>query len=162
MSRTRHAPADEPHFLVRTLAAEFADGDEIAPHSHPWGQLVYAISGVVTVWTEQGTWVVPPHWAVWAPARVSHGLRFAGAASLRTLYLRPDVASPVTNSTVVMVSPLLRELIGRAVQIGMLDARERAHTASSISSCTSSQRIRRLRSICRCRKVRGCATSPNT
>jgi AraC-like DNA-binding protein len=129
MSRTRHTPADEPYFLVRTLAAEFADGEKIAPHSHPWGQLIYAVSGVMTVWTEHGSWVVPPHWAVWAPARVSHGLRFAGTASLRTLYLRPDVASPVLDSTAVTVSPLLRELIGRAVQIGMLDARERAHIA---------------------------------
>jgi AraC-like DNA-binding protein len=129
MSRTRHAPADEPYFLMRTLAAEFSDGHALAPHAHPWGQLIYAASGLITVWTEQGSWVVPPHWAVWAPAGVSHGLRFTGAASLRTLYLRPDLASPAPASAVVEVSPLLRELILRAVQIGMLDARERTHVA---------------------------------
>src|SRR5215208_4610990 len=89
MSRKRHTAADEPHFLVRTLAADFADGAVVAPHAHPWGQLIYAATGVVTVWTSHGTWVVPPHWAIWAPSSVEHGLRFTGAASLRTLYLRP-------------------------------------------------------------------------
>ena len=129
MSRTRHTAADEPHFLVRTVAADFADGDVVAPHAHPWGQLIYAATGVVTVRTEHGVWVVPPHWAIWAPAGVEHGLRFTGAASLRTLYLRPDIASVAPRSTVVTVSPLLRELILRTVRERMLDARERMHLA---------------------------------
>jgi AraC-like DNA-binding protein len=129
MSRKRHTSADEPHFLVRTLAAEFADGWALAPHAHTWGQLIYAASGVVSVWTEQGSWVAPPHWAVWAPAGVSHAMRFTGAASMRTLYLRPGLGSLALNSTVVTVSPLLRELILRAVEIGMLDAREPSHAA---------------------------------
>ena len=129
MSRKRHTPADEPHFLVRTLAADFADGDVVTPHAHAWAQLIYAATGVVTVWTEHGTWVVPPHWAIWAPAGVEHGLRFTGAASLRTLYLRPDITSPAPHSTVVTVSPLLRELILRAVDERMLDERDRTHQA---------------------------------
>ncbi len=125
MSRKRHTPADEPHFLIRTLGAEFADGSALEPHAHEWGQLIYAASGVVSIWTGQGSWVVPPpYWAVWAPAGVAHAMRFAGAASLRTLYIRPGLGSPAPNSSVVIVSALLRELIQRAVEIGMLDARE--------------------------------------
>src|SRR3954471_3823109 len=107
MSRIRHTPDDEPHFLMRTLAAEFSDGDTIAPHAHRWGQLIYAASGVITVSAERGSWVVPPHWAVWAPPGIRHGLRFTGAASLRTIYVRPDVMSPSDHSAVVTVSALL-------------------------------------------------------
>jgi AraC-like DNA-binding protein len=129
MSRIRHAPDDEPYFLVRTMAAEFNDSDVIPPHTHAWGQLIYAVSGVITVTTERGTWVVPPQWAVWAPSGISHGLRFTGAASLRTLYVRHDVLCPAPHSAIVTVSPLLRELILRAVELGMLDARERTHNA---------------------------------
>src|SRR5258708_6039446 len=128
MSRKRHTPADEPHFLVRTLAAEFPDGRVIAPHAHAWGQLIYSVSGVMSVWTGQGSWVAPPHWAVWAPAGVAHSMRFAGATSLRTLYLRPGLAL-ASNSAVIAVSPLLRELILRAVEIGFLDACEPAQVA---------------------------------
>jgi AraC-like DNA-binding protein len=129
MSRKRHTPADEPHFLVRTLAAEFPDGRALAPHQHPWGQLIYSVSGVMTVWTEQGSWVAPQHWAVWAPAGIAHAMRFTGAASLRTLYLRPGLGGLPSDSAVITVSPLLRELILRAVEIGFLDAREPTQVA---------------------------------
>ncbi|MEE2691219.1 MAG: helix-turn-helix transcriptional regulator [Pseudomonadota bacterium] len=130
MSKKRHAVEDEPHFLVRTLALCFSDGHEIEPHAHDWSQLLYAASGVVTVWTAQGSWVAPPHGAIWAPAGVAHAMRFAGAASLTTLYLRPGQWDSLpSTSAVIAVSPLLRELIQRAVAVGMLDGRERAHAA---------------------------------
>jgi AraC-like DNA-binding protein len=48
---------------------------------------------------------------------------------LRTIYLRPSLTARPTASAVVEVSPLLRELILRAVTIGMLDDREPAHVA---------------------------------
>src|ERR1700716_3786022 len=123
MSRKRHTPADERHFLVRTLASDFPDGRTIAPHAHPWGQLIYAASGVLRVWTEQGSWVAPPHWAVWAPAGVAHAMRFTGTSSLRTLYVRPGLAGQPEQSVVITVSPLLRELVLRAVEFGMLARR---------------------------------------
>jgi AraC-like DNA-binding protein len=129
MSRKRHTPADEPHFLVRTLASDYPDGHALAPHAHTWGQLIYAASGVLSVWTEQGSWVAPPHWAVWAPAGVAHAMRFTGPASLRTLYVRPGLAGQPEQSAAITVSPLLRELILRAVEIGMLDRREPTHVA---------------------------------
>src|SRR5882672_4364677 len=127
MSRKRYTAADERHFLVRTLAAEFRNEQVLAPHAHPWGQLIYSVSGVMSVWTEQGSWVAPPHWAVWAPAGVAHGMRFTGAASLRTLYLRPGLDGMASNCAVIAVSALLRELILRAVEIGFLDGREPIH-----------------------------------
>ena len=109
----RHTPADERYFLVRTLAADFADGHRIAPHTHEWGQLIYVAAGVVTVRTERGFWVVPPHWAVWAPAGIRHGLRFTGAASLRTLYLRPDVQSPAPRQRMEQLGAAVRVSDGR-------------------------------------------------
>lgn len=124
MSRTRHTAADEPHFLIRTFAAAFSDGQALDPHAHEWGQLIYAASGVLSVWTEEGSWIAPPHWAIWAPPRVRHAMRFTGAASLRTLYLNParwPELSP--RSAAIAVSPLLQALILRATEIGMLDER---------------------------------------
>ena len=129
MSRIRHTTADEPHFLVRALAAEYRDGVALAPHAHAWGQLIYSITGVMTVWTEHGTWVAPPQWAVWAPAGVAHAIRFTGAASLRTLYLRPGLARLGETSAVVPVTPLLRELVLRAVALQFLDERDRGQAA---------------------------------
>lgn len=129
MSNIRQ-PSDEPFFLIRTLAVECGTGAFNRRHAHPWGQLIYAASGVMTVWTEAGSWAVPPQRAVWVPPRVLHATRFSGACSLRTLYARPDAPGErPAGCTVVVVSPLMRELILRAVEIGMLDEREPAHAA---------------------------------
>ncbi len=45
---------------------------------------MYASSGVMTVTTGDGTWVVPWQRAVWVPGSTDHGIALAGA-SARTL-----------------------------------------------------------------------------
>lgn len=81
----------------------------------------------MSVWTEQGSWVAPPHWAVWAPPGIEHRIELSGAVSMRTLYLRPDLSRWASRSSVIVVSPLLRELILRAMELGFLDEREPLH-----------------------------------
>jgi AraC-like DNA-binding protein len=125
MSPIRRTATDEPFMLIRTLGARMPAHSDTGRHGHAWGQLIYCSAGVMTVWTESGSWVAPPRWAIWAPAGVEHGIRFAGKAELRTLYLRADLAGGLPAACAVLtVSPLLRELILRAVDIGMLDERE--------------------------------------
>jgi hypothetical protein len=118
MSSARHTPADEPFFLARTLVATMRDGDIVPLHTHPWGQLIYVSAGVLTVETPAGTWVAPPQWAVWASRGAAHGFRASGVAMLCTVYLRAGLRGLPRESGVVPVSPLLREVIARAVQIG--------------------------------------------
>jgi AraC-like DNA-binding protein len=116
--------SDEPFLLVRSLASNHDSGDEIHRHFHDWHQLIYASTGVLTVWTERGSWIVPPSWAVWVPARIAHAIRFVGDSRLRTLYLRPAWARDLpAGCSAVTVSPLLRELILEANAVGMLDRR---------------------------------------
>jgi len=50
-------------------------------------------------------------------------MRFTGATTLRTLYIRPGLQGLPTSSTVIVVSALLRELVIRTVSLGMLDRR---------------------------------------
>src|SRR5215470_7887172 len=76
-----------PELLVRTLAVGYPSGTTLEGHSHAWAQLVYASEGVMTVQTEEGTWVVPSHRAVWIPAGVRHSVEMAGRVSMRTLYI---------------------------------------------------------------------------
>lgn len=125
MSIKRHSPADEPYFTIRTMRSVLPDGHAIEPHAHDWHQLIYASSGIMTVSADKGLWVVPPTWAIWAPASVRHAITFNGATSFATLYLRPSDWNDLrADSGVVAVSPLLREMILRACEIGMLDRRE--------------------------------------
>ena len=118
---------------MRTLRTAMRDGHAIEPHAHDWHQLIYASAGIMTVSTDAGMWVVPPQWAIWAPAGVQHAIRFTGATSFATLYLRPsDWDDLPAASCVVSVSPLLRELILRACDEGMLDRRDVLHHATAV------------------------------
>ena len=96
-------------------ADDYESGFEIPPHRHDSAQLIHAATGVMTVETDDGLWVVPPQRAVWVPAFVPHSICMTGAVQMRTLLLDPDLAPiPGTRCYVVQVSPLLRASIMRA------------------------------------------------
>ncbi|HAC67293.1 MULTISPECIES: AraC family transcriptional regulator [Pseudomonas] len=81
-------------------------------HRHPWGQLSYAIKGVLTVTTAEGSYVAPPQRAVWIAADVEHQVRSSPKAEMRSLYVGAEAAPYVgERCRVVAVSPLIRELI---------------------------------------------------
>ncbi len=102
----------------------------IERHNHDWHQLIYASAGLLHVWTGRGSWVVPPHWAVFVPAGTVHSIRFAAPSDLRTLYLRPGWGDGLPEDCAVIgVSSLLRELILRAARDMMLDRRDPVETA---------------------------------
>jgi len=122
--RTR-AAADQP--AVRTLAAGYSSGTVLENHAHDWAQLVYACEGVMSVQTDEGTWVVPSHRGVWIPAGVEHAIAMSGWVAMRTLYIAPALVRGLPRRCcVVAVPPLLRELILHAVAQGALrrDVRE--------------------------------------
>jgi quercetin dioxygenase-like cupin family protein len=95
-------------------------------HTHTDHQLAWAASGVLTVRTGNATWVLPPTRALWIPAGLRHETLSSGAATMRSLYIRPD-RSPVTWTapTPVTASPLLAEMIGY-LGGGTLDGAARA------------------------------------
>jgi AraC-like DNA-binding protein len=99
-------------------------------HTHEDHQLAWASSGVLTVLTADATWVLPPTRALWIPAGLPHQAEAAGQATMRSLYVRPDVRVPAlagrTRPAVVAASPLLAELIGYLGTSG-LDPGPRAH-----------------------------------
>jgi AraC-like DNA-binding protein len=122
MSKKRQDPdADGGDILVRNWATSHQSGTEIPPLSFAWDQLVYASQGVMTVHTAQGTWVVPPHRAVWIPGGVVYRLSMSGRVSIRTLFFAPGFARTLpARCQAVNVSPLVRELVLHAVRSGLL------------------------------------------
>jgi len=103
---------------VLALARDLPPAHEIAWHSHPRFQLVYAARGVMTVDTRDATWVVPPQRAVWMPPETPHRLTASGPVQLRSLYVRRDAAMRMpATCEVFQVTPLLRELIVRATEL---------------------------------------------
>jgi AraC-like DNA-binding protein len=108
--------------LVRAFASTFYDGHHIPAHTHSWGQLIYAASGVMRVRAGDTLWIVPPAQAVWAPAGVGHEIWARGEFAMRTLYFAPDLSSALpADCRALEVSPLLRELILEIVSLSALD-----------------------------------------
>jgi AraC-like DNA-binding protein len=115
---------------ISTLAYEYPPDYRVPMHSHGSDQVIYAIRGVMEITSGQSSWLIPPHFAIWIPARTLHKIRMPGAVSMRTLYLRPGVAPSLPRRcTVLQVTPLLRELIVEAVRLGQLRRRNTLHMA---------------------------------
>jgi AraC-like DNA-binding protein len=97
---------------VAIATAQIPGGVAFDWHTHPVHQFAWARTGVLTLTTADGTWVLPPSRALWIPAGVPHVLGSSGVATTRSLYFRPR-RCPVewTTPTVVRVSDLLAHLI---------------------------------------------------
>ncbi|MHA6160452.1 AraC family transcriptional regulator [Pseudomonas sichuanensis] len=107
-----------PRPIILPLAENYRHGEHIAAHCHDRAQLIHAISGVITVTAQEGSWVVPPGRGVWVPATSEHELRMAGAVRMRTLFVDADARPDLPRQCqVIEISPLLRELIIRAMDI---------------------------------------------
>ncbi len=108
-------------YLIRSLAMVYGDGFFIGEHAHPWGQLVYSLSGVMHVAAGDRLWLVPPTRAIWLPAGRRHHIRMQGRVSLRTLYVAPELAGLLpADPAALEVAPLLREMILHGLRRGML------------------------------------------
>jgi AraC-like DNA-binding protein len=113
--------------LLRALDASYGDGFEIGGHSHGWGQLVYAASGMIRLTAAGQAWLIPPSRAVWLPPRAPHCLRMRGATRLRTIYIPPEHCGALPVAPLgLMVSPLLRELILELTRTGAVAADDAA------------------------------------
>lgn len=107
-------------------------------HVHDDHQLAWAASGVLTVRTEAADWVLPPTRALWIPAGLKHETLAAGAATMRSLYIRPDRSPASWREPVpVTVGPLLAALIGYldagSPGHGTLDAGQRARAEALLA-----------------------------
>jgi AraC-like DNA-binding protein len=104
--------SDDLKSAITTHTHDYPAGHVVPLHFHDRDQLVYASSGVMTVRTQDGTWIVPPHRAVWIPAEIPHTITMSGLVAMRTLYLKPRLAKGLPpGCCVINVSTLLKELI---------------------------------------------------
>jgi AraC-like DNA-binding protein/mannose-6-phosphate isomerase-like protein (cupin superfamily) len=115
--------------LVAVIATDPPARTAFPLHSHRQGQLIHAISGVMIVCSEGGSWVVPTGRAVWVPGGTRHEIQTAGEVQMRTVFVEPGVRAGLPDACrVIGVSTLLRELIVTAAKIDEYAANSpRAH-----------------------------------
>ena len=136
MSKSRQRRQEKDTIILRSFGVTYPYGRNVLPHvtipprALDWHKLICASRGVLTVRAERSAWVAPPHRAVWIPAGLDFAVQMHGTVALRVLYLKTGrrfFPGAVGDCVVLNVSPLLRELILRTVQVGALDSRRPEH-----------------------------------
>nr|WP_322029594.1 helix-turn-helix transcriptional regulator [Paraburkholderia sp. J76] len=88
-----------------------------APHQHPSGQLLGLCSGLLSVRTTQGAWVLPTTRAVWIPPSHVHAARSHGPFAGWAVYVAPHACATLpAEPRAIAVSGLLREAVLRAAE----------------------------------------------
>lgn len=114
----KHLDFHDTHRAMAAMDVNYEDGATTGWHSHPRGQLLYAIEGVMIVRSAEGSWVVPPSRALWLAAGLEHEVKMSGEVKIRTVFIDATAIPHMpAGSCVIEVSPLLRELIVAAVEI---------------------------------------------
>jgi AraC-like DNA-binding protein len=114
-----HGIEDIPRDVVAT-GTDYRAGTVLPSHTHRRGQFLYAITGVLTVTTCEGGWIVPPRRASWVPAGIAHTVHMGGPLTTRSAYIRTEAAVAAglpRRCAVISVSPLLQELLSAAVDL---------------------------------------------
>ncbi len=100
---------------VLALPRSYRDGERVPEHSHGRSQLLHALTGVVTVSTAIGRWMVPPGHALWIPAGTLHSVEILGDVQMYSIYVRPDALPGLPGHLhVAVLTPLMRSLIAAA------------------------------------------------
>jgi AraC-like DNA-binding protein/mannose-6-phosphate isomerase-like protein (cupin superfamily) len=123
MGQIRRSPdrADEAPRAIIALSDEYAANFVDPRHRHRRAQLLYACAGVMSVVTDDGSFIVPPQRAVWIPGGAEHEVSCRGPVSLRTLYIEPSAAALLPDRCRVLeVAPFLRALILEAMTLPRL------------------------------------------
>ncbi|SIT46676.1 DNA-binding domain-containing protein, AraC-type [Paraburkholderia piptadeniae] len=106
----------DPDSVARTA---FVLGARHGALDQPWrtqrrAQFVHVAQGVLSVHTEGGLWVAPPHHAVWMLPGVLHGMSSAAPVVLRVLHVDAGAPFVPARCCVVAVDRLVDELLGAA------------------------------------------------
>jgi AraC-like DNA-binding protein len=118
--QTIEAPAGVRPPMPLRVRAQFIPARHFFPeHTHRWHQMVYAISGALTVISEGGSLVISPEQAVWLPTGLCHRVGSLLGAEFRSLWIAHDTGRDLASAspTVFAVSPLLKALIIEATDI---------------------------------------------
>ncbi|WP_289052793.1 AraC family ligand binding domain-containing protein, partial [uncultured Methylobacterium sp.] len=87
-------------------------------HAHDWHQVVYAVSGVLTVAVDGRSFVISPEQAVWLPTGHRHRVGSLLGAEFRSLWIADAAGAGLPGEpTVLGVPPLLQALIVEAAAL---------------------------------------------
>jgi AraC-like DNA-binding protein len=90
-------------------------------HAHRHARLIHSVEGTIEVICDARHWTLPPHRALWVPARVAHEMTTRAPARMRSLDFIASLSRTLPAAPfAINVGSLLKALIQRAVEAGLL------------------------------------------
>jgi AraC-like DNA-binding protein/quercetin dioxygenase-like cupin family protein len=113
------APQDaRPPDPLTVRAQQLRARSHFPEHAHAWAQVVYAISGALTVAVAGRSFVISPEQAVWLLPQTPHRVGSLHGAEFRSLWIDADATDALPpQPTVFGVGLLLRALIIEAADL---------------------------------------------
>jgi AraC-like DNA-binding protein len=112
---------DGPHATdVAVTTRTFKAGEVFARHSHEEGQFAYAATGGISMFTDEGNWIVPTQRAIWVPASVGHEMHMHGPVTMFNTFIgsrAAQLAALPSHCQVFGVSALLRHLLDAMLEL---------------------------------------------
>jgi len=119
LANEHHCLADrlDRSIVILTMQQRVPDW-ELAMHHHLKNQFVVCLSGLITLQTEQGIWILPPNTALWIPAMTDHQVKSYGYSSGYVLFidLKLDIEIP-DHFQMYHTNEFLKALLARTATI---------------------------------------------
>ncbi|SMG54403.1 AraC family transcriptional regulator [Paraburkholderia susongensis] len=99
---------------VVVAARTFRPGEVSTRHTHDEGQFAYATTGGISMFTDNGNWVVPARRAIWVPANIAHEMHMHGDVTMLNTFIgngAARLAALPAHCQVYSVSALLTHLL---------------------------------------------------
>lgn len=111
---------DVPRPVV-AMTALYPDATTSTRHWHRRGQFILGLSGVTSMMTDRGSYVVPPDHGLWIPAGIVHQARLWADVETQSIYVDPRAAPKLPGRCrLVRTSALLRALMDEVVRLPVL------------------------------------------
>lgn len=107
-------PLSDP-IRVLKIDADIPDW-ELGWHQHDYGQLMATVSGLITISTDKGIWVVPPNTAIWIPANTPHSSVGIGLSTCFIVFTQENLFNQ-HDCHVIQVNEFLNALLIRTEKI---------------------------------------------
>ena len=102
----RNVPLDSVDAVARPVLAigtDYPPGTLLDTHTHRRAQVLYGMSGVMEVETDDGAWAIPPYSGVWIPAGKPHRVRMQGCEYAQPLH-RAGCRAPADHCEALVIS----------------------------------------------------------
>jgi AraC-like DNA-binding protein len=112
MTQQRQSP-----LIVDCFTNQYAQHTSIAAHSVPWGELNFALNGVLDLEINQKHYTSPPQYAIWIPPHHQHSAYSSNATLYVTLLVDSSYCEKLPKDVkLIEISPILLSIVHDFIQ----------------------------------------------